>query len=237
MDYILTLLPVLLKASVETLKIFALTLVCALPLGLLISLGSISRIAPVRWLAKAYVWILRGTPLMLQLFFVYFGLPHIALPLIGPLVFNRFTAAVVAFVLNYAAYFAEIYRGGIESIDQGQHEAAQTLGFTRIQTLMYIIIPQTVKRIIPPISNETITLVKDTALVYSIGVAELLKAAKDAVNRDVNTTAFFVAAVIYLIITFILTLISRKLEKKMGYYGKQNNNVPVKPRKNRGVAQ
>lgn len=152
---------------------------------------------------------------MLQLFFIYFGLPAFGIKL------DRETAAIVTFVLNYAAYFAEIYRAGIQSIDKGQHEAAKTLGFTSWQTLRIIIIPQTIKRIIPPISNEAITLVKDTALVTAIGVAELLKAAKDAVNRDVNITAYFLAAVIYLALTFVLTMLSQKLEQRYSRHEKQ----------------
>lgn len=201
------LLPVLLKAALETLKIFALTLVMALPLGLPLSLAAMSRKKPVAFLAGAYIWLFRGTPLLLQLFFVYFGLPAFGI------VLDRFPAAITAFVLNYAAYFAEIYRGGIQSIDKGQYEAAKASGFSRWQTMRHIILPQTIRRIIPPVSNETITLVKDTALVAAISVPELLKTAKDAVNRDVNTTAYLFAAVIYLVLTFGLTMLSKKLEE------------------------
>ena len=203
-SYMLQLFQILIKASLETIKIFVMTLVFSLPLGLVFALGAISRQKSIRFLSKTYIWLLRGTPLMLQLFFIYFGLPSFGI------VLDRFSSAIVAFVLNYAAYFAEIYRGGIQSIEKGQYEAAKTLGFSRWQTMRYIIIPQTIKRIIPPISNETITLVKDTALVAAIAVPELLKAAKDAVNRDVDTTAFFVAAAIYLFMTFLLTMLSGK---------------------------
>jgi polar amino acid transport system permease protein len=216
-SYILQLISILLKASLETVKIFVLTIVMSLPLGLVFSLGAISRYKFIRFLSKTYIWLLRGTPLMLQLFFVYFGLPAFGITL------DRFSSAITAFVLNYAAYFAEIYRGGIQSIEKGQYEAAKTLGFSRWQTMRYIIIPQTIKRIIPPVSNETITLVKDTALVAAIAVPELLKAAKDAVNRDVDTTAFFVAAGIYLFMTFLLTMLSRYLEKKFSYYEENNS--------------
>lgn len=213
-DYVLTLLPSLLKGLVQTLQLFCLTLVVSLPLGLPISLGSLSKILPIRILCKTYIWIFRGTPLMLQLFFFYYGLGIIAeshgLPLLR---LDRFVAVVVTFSLNYSAYFAEIYRAGIQSIDRGQYEAAKTLGFNRKQTMFKIIIPQTVRRIIPPISNETITLVKDTALANVIAVSELLKVSKDAANRDSDTTAYFLAAIIYLIITFVLTLIYQKLEK------------------------
>lgn len=208
--YISAILPALLKGTQQTLIVFCLTLLFSLPLGLPFALGAISRVAPIRWLSKTYIWVLRGTPLMLQLFFVYYGLPI----LFGPLFrMQNITAAVVTFTLNYAAYFAEIYRAGVQSIDAGQHEAAKTLGFTRWQTMRIIILPQALARVIPPVSNEVITLVKDTALVTAIGVAELLKAAKDANNRDVNPTAFFVAAVIYLLLTFVLTLFSQWCEK------------------------
>lgn len=217
-QYIELILPSLLKGTVQTLYIFFVTLVLSLPLGLPFALGSISRFSPIRAICKIYIWLFRGTPLMLQLFFVYYGLP-IMMQQINAAWADFFrmenvTAAVVTFVLNYAAYFAEIYRAGIQSIDPGQHEAAQTLVFSRWQTMRIIIIPQTIARVIPPISNEVITLVKDTALVTAIGVAELLKAAKDANNRDVNPTAFFLAAVIYLILTFVLTLLSQWCEKR-----------------------
>lgn len=218
LQYIGTLLPSLLSGTVMTLKIFVLTLVFSLPLGLPFALAAISRLRPLRFLSKTYIWVFRGTPLMLQLFFVYYGLPILAQQ-IGPtwaqlLRMDNVTAAVVTFTLNYAAYFAEIYRAGVQSIDAGQHEAAKTLGFTRWQTMRLIILPQTLARVVPPVSNEVITLVKDTALVTAIGVAELLKAAKDANNRDVNPTAFFAAAVIYLILTFVLTLVSQWCEKR-----------------------
>ena len=208
-------MPALMQGLWQTLKIFALTLIFSLPLGLVFTLGSISRVLPLRWLARAYIWIFRGTPLMLQLFFVYYGLPFLGLT------FDRFPAAVLTFVLNYAAYFAEIYRGGIQSIDRGQHEAAKTLGFTPWQTMRLIIIPQTVSRVIPPVCNETITLVKDTALVTAIGVGELLKAAQGAVNRDVNITAYVVAALIYLAITFVMTMAYERLEKYFSRHQKK----------------
>ena len=211
MEYIQTLMPTLLKGTAETLQLFVLTLVFALPLGLVVSMGAISRIWPLRILSKLYITVFRGTPLMLQLFFVYYGLPIMTERAIA---FDRPTSAVLTFVLNYAAYFAEIYRAGIQSIDIGQHEAAKTLGFTRWQTMRMVIIPQAVKRIIPPVSNEAINLVKDTALVNAIGVAELLKAAKDAVNRDVDTTAYLLAALIYLVLTCVLTIVSQRLEKR-----------------------
>lgn len=215
LKYIATLAPAMGQGLVETLKIFLITLLLAIPLGLPIALGSISRFWPFRTLSKLYVWIFRGTPLILQLFFFYYGLGIIANNTgLYFLRFDRFPAVVVTFTLNYAAYFAEIYRAGIQSIDRGQYEAAKTLGFTRGQTMMTIIIPQTIRRIIPPISNETITLVKDTALATVIAVPELLKVAKDAASRDVNTTGYLLAAVCYLIITFLLTVVYQKLERR-----------------------
>ena len=215
LDYAVLLLPGLLHGLKYTLGLFTLTLLFSLPLGLPIALGSICRFWPVRMLCRLYVWIFRGTPLMLQLFFFFFVLAIIAneteLPFLR---LSRFGAAVVTFTLNYAAYFAEIYRGGIQSIDRGQFEAAKTLGFTRTRTMFKIIIPQTIRRLIPPVSNETITLVKDTALANVISTPELMKAAKDAVNRDTNLTAYLMAAIIYLGITFALTYVYQKLEKR-----------------------
>jgi polar amino acid transport system permease protein len=203
------LLPALLKGMAITVELFVLTLVLSIPLGLPLALGSNSRLWPVKALCKVYIWIFRGTPLMLQLFFFYFFLP-IAMGV----TLDSFPTAVITFVLNYAAYFAEIYRAGIESIDPGQYEAAQSLGLSKNRTMFGIILPQTIKRVLPPVSNEAITLIKDTALVSVIGVGELLKAAKGAVNRDVNVTAYGIAAAIYLIFTFIMTVISQNLEKR-----------------------
>ncbi len=201
-------LPALFRGGQITLLVFALTLIFSLPLGLIIGLMRISKIVPFRWVSSIYIWVLRGTPLLLQLYFVYYGLPNMGITLDGV------TSAVVAFTLNYAAYFAEIYRGGIESIDRGQYEAAKALGYTGGQTMWKIIIPQTLSRIIPPITNETITLVKDTALVTAISVSELLRAAKGAVNRDLDTTAFLLAALLYLFFTLILTIIFKFTEKR-----------------------
>ncbi|HHW46133.1 MAG TPA: amino acid ABC transporter permease [Clostridiales bacterium] len=212
-DYIKEILPALLEGTQFTVKLFALTLLLSIPLGLPFALGSISKFWPIKIICKTYIWLFRGTPLMLQLFFFYFFLP-IAMDVR----LDSFTTAVITFVLNYAAYFAEIYRAGIESIDRGQHEAARSLGVSKTRTMFDIILPQTIKRVLPPVSNEAITLVKDTALVSAIGVGELLKAARGAVNRDVNVTAYAIAAAIYLVLTFVLTLISRWLEKHFSKY-------------------
>lgn len=207
--YIQGILPALWQGTQQTLKIFALTLVFSLPLGLPIAFGAMSRFWPLKAVSKVYVWVFRGTPLMLQLFFFYYFMPTLM-----NIRLDRFSTAVVTFVLNYAAYFAEIYRGGIQSIDRGQREAAKSLGFSGWQTMRMIVIPQAVRNIIPPVSNEVITLIKDTALVYVIGVPELMKAAKDANNRDVDPTAYLIAALIYLAFTFVLTLVARYLEKR-----------------------
>jgi len=202
----------MLRGALATVEVFVLTLIMALPLGLPVALCCMSRFRPVRIAAEIYVWLFRGTPLLLQLFFVYFALPLLPPPFAIRL--DRFEAAVITFVLNYAAYLAEIYRAGIQSIDRGQSEAAHSLGFGKWQTLMYIIIPQAARRVLPPISNETINLVKDTALISAIAVPELLKSARDAANRDVSPAAYGLAAVFYLIFTFMLTLLSRYLEKR-----------------------
>ena len=223
MEFVLAILPALAKGTLETLKVFSLTIILSLPLGLAVAFLAMSK----NWLSKsittAYIWIFRGTPLMLQLYFVYYALPlvHFEFTLFGRIFFlggptlDRFWAAIVTFVLNYSAYFAEIYRGGIQSIDKGQFEAGTSLGFSRLQTMQYIVLPQVVRRILPPISNEVITLVKDTALIAAIAVPELLKNAKDAANREVNPAAYAVAAVIYLLLTLVLTVISRWLEKRV----------------------
>lgn len=211
-NYLMSIMPSLMEGAKITIQVFAFTIVGALPFGLIIALMSITKFYPIKAISKVYVWIFRGTPLLLQLYFVYYGLPYLGIT------FDRFTAAVVTFILNYAAYYAEIYRAGIESIDAGQYEASKALGLTYFQTMSRIIIPQTIRRIIPPVANETITLVKDTALITAIGVRELLAVTKEAVNRDVTTTAFFGAAVIYLLLTLVFTVIFRKIEERYSCY-------------------
>ena len=213
MDKIMEFLPFMLKGSVLTVELFVLTLVLSLPLGLPFALGSNSRFKPLSFLCKVYVWIFRGTPLLLQLFFFYFFFP-----LKLGVKISAFTAVVLTYVLNYAAYFAEIYRGGINSIDRGQYEAAHALGLSRGQTMRDIILPQTMKAILPPTVNEAITLVKDTALASTLAVTDLMKATTSAVNRMTDMTPFFFAAIIYLIMTFVLTLIAGKLEKYLSRY-------------------
>lgn len=199
-----------------TLGLFFISLAVSLPLGFLITLMLRSRIIPIKWIAEVYVYILRGTPLLLQLFFVYFGLQY--LPGIGQyLVFERFHAACIAFSLNYAAYFAEIFRGGLLAIDEGQYEAAKVLGLTKFQTMTHVIIPQMIRVSLPSVSNETIVLIKDTALVTAIAVPELMYYAKGIVVREADTTAFIVAGIIYLIINFFVTIIFKQLEKKASF--------------------
>ncbi|MEO1815619.1 MAG: amino acid ABC transporter permease [Acetobacterium sp.] len=203
----------MLQGMVITLSVFAVTIVCSLPLGFMFTLMARSRIKPIKSLAKGYIYVVRGTPLLLQIMFVYFGLP--LLPVVGDyLIFDRFTAACLAFCMNYAAYFAEIFRGGLLAIDKGQYEAAKVLGLTKIETMIRVVIPQMIRVCLPAISNETITLVKDTALVTVIGVAEILHYAKTAVNRDGDTFAFLVAAALYLLINFVITMVFKKLETK-----------------------
>ena len=215
MDYVLQILPHLIEGTGVTLQVFAITLVLSMPLGLVLALLRISRFGVVSGAVNGYIWLMRGTPLMLQMLFIYFALPFV--PVIG-IRLPDFPAAIVAFVLNYAAYFAEIFRAGIQSIGKGQYEAAQVLGLSRAQTMQRIILPQMVKRILPPMSNETITLVKDTSLIYVLAMNDLLRAARGIVQRDFTTMPFAVAAAFYLIMTLVLTLGFQRLEKKYAVY-------------------
>ena len=209
----ITVLGALNTGFLQTLKLFAVTLIGALPLGLIISFGSMSKFAPLKYLAKTVVWVIRGTPLMLQLFVVYY---------VPGLIFNapfksRMTAALIAFIINYACYFSEIYRGGIESIPRGQYEAGQVLGMKKSEVFFKVILMQVVKRILPPMSNEVITLVKDTALARVIMVVELLKAAENYAAYGIIWPMFY-TAVFYLIYVGILTLLFGFFEKKLSYY-------------------
>ncbi|SMC35348.1 amino acid ABC transporter permease [Sporomusa malonica] len=215
MDYVIGILPPLLEGTAVTLQMFFSTIVLSLPLGLLLALARISRFKALSGAVGVYIWLFRGTPLMLQLLFIYFGLPF--LPYIG-IRLPDFPAALLAFVLNYAAYFAEIFRAGIQSIDRGQYEGAKVLGMTYVQTMRRIVLPQVIKRVLPPVSNETITLVKDTSLIYVLAMNDLLRTTRAIVQRDFNTTPFIVAAVFYLIMTLVLTWGFQKLEKKYAVY-------------------
>jgi len=199
-----------------TLGLFVITIMLSLPLGLCLAFLRASKIKLFQWITGAYVWLMRGTPLLLQLFFFCYGITF--LPRIGKyLVMGRFQAACVAFVLNYAAYFCEIFRGGLLSIDIGQYEAAKVLGFLKWQTRLRIVVPQMLKVSLPPVSNESITLVKDTALIAAIGITDVLYFAKNAVNSDVNAMAYGVAAVYYLAMTYVLTVIFKYWEKKFRF--------------------
>jgi len=213
LEYISNVVAILSKGIGYTVSLFFFTITLSLPLGLAITFCATHKNRIIRGIARGYVFVMRGTPLMLQLFFFYFGLPFI--PFIGQfLVMDRFTAGCVAFIFNYAAYFCEIFRGGLLSVDTGQYEAAKVLGINKWQMTFRIIIPQMIKVVLPPVSNETITLVKDTALVASIGITDLLHYTKSLVNSSANVFPFFVAAVFYLAMTFVLTKVFQWLEKK-----------------------
>lgn len=215
-SYVLKLFGQLSGGIQYTLGLFAITVVIAIPLGLILSFVRNSKFAPIRGILGGYIWVMRGTPLLLQLYFFYFGLTFI--PGIGQyLAMDRFTAACLAFVLNYAAYFCEIFRGGLLSVDKGQYEAAKVLGFSSFQTSTRIVIPQMLRVSLPSVANECITLVKDTSLITAIGVTEILYFTKGAVNRDANPFAYLVAAVFYLVFTLVLTKLFQYLEKKMQY--------------------
>ena len=213
-----TMLILLGQGFLTTLSIFFLTLIGSLPLGLLVYFGKTSRIAPLRWVVNAYISIMRGTPLMLQLMVVYFG-PNLLFGITLPSNW-RFIAVIIGFIINYAAYFAEIYRGGIESIPCGQYEAAEVLGYTKTQTFMKIILPQMIKHVMPSVTNEVITLVKDTSLAYVIGVVEMFTRAKqiNAAPGGMGLWAFLAAGVIYYVFNFIVTVVMDQVEKKMSYY-------------------
>ena len=214
MDYVISILPQMLQGTMDTLRLFFITIVLSIPLGIVLAFARVSGFGWLRKIVAAYVYVLRGTPLMLQLLFVYFGLPF--LPYIG-MRLDDFPAAVLAFVLNYAAYFCEIFRAGIQAIPKGQYEAAKTLGMNYLQTMRRIILPQVIKIILPPISNETITLVKDTSLIYILAMNDLLRVARTIVQREFDMTPFLFAAIFYLAMTFVLTWGFKKLE---AYYGK-----------------
>lgn len=197
-----------------TLLLFALTLLGAIPLGLIIAFGSMSKVSFIKYLTRGFVWIIRGTPLMLQIILVFYG-PGLIFGVQG---FDRFPAVVVAFIINYAAYFSEIYRGGIESIPKGQYEAGQVLGMTKSQIFFRVVLFQVFKRIIPPMGNEIITLVKDTSLARVVSVVELLKAAEDIVGLHAIIWPIFYIGAFYLLFTGVLTIIFGKIEKKLNYY-------------------
>lgn len=203
----------LLRGLEQTGLIFALTLVLALPLGLVISFGSMSKFKPLAYLTKIFVWIIRGVPLMLQVIIVFY-VPGF---LLGTPLMTRFSSVIVAFVINYACYFSEIYRAGIESIPKGQYEAGQVLGMTKSQIFFKVVLMQVVKRILPPIANEVITLVKDTALARVIMIVEIIQAAQNYAAYGLMWPLFY-TAVFYLIVVGLLTLFFGFFEKKLDYY-------------------
>ena len=204
----------LLNGFLSTLQLFGLTLLFSLPLGLIICFGSMSKFKPLRWLVRTFVWIIRGTPLLLQLIIVYYG---------PGLIFNmgllpRFSAALLAFVINYSCYFSEIYRGGIESISKGQYEAGQVLGMTKTQIFFKIVLLQVIKRIVPPMSNEIITLVKDTSLARIIAVYEIIWSAQVYIKTDGLIWPLFYTGAFYLIFSGLLTILFNFIEKKLSYF-------------------
>jgi polar amino acid transport system permease protein len=211
-DYIVNVSGYILEGSLITFQLYLVTAVFSVGLGIAGALGKISKIPFLQAILSFYTWVFRGTPLLLQLFFAYYGLPVLGITL------QPFPAAALTFIINYGAYFTEIFRGGIESIPEGQYEAAEVLGLNYRQTMSRIIIPQTVKRVLPATSNEAINLVKDSALVAVIGLGDLLRSAKVSVTRDFSIIPFIIAAIFYLVISSIIVTVFRKLEKKYSVY-------------------
>lgn len=214
LNYTATLMPQVIVGLKSTLEIFTLTLALSIPLGIIVALGRLSKIKIINKITSFYVLIMRGTPLLLQIVFIFFGLPNLNI------VIDRFPAAIIAFTLNYGAYFGEIFRAGISSVDVGQNEAAQVLGLSKTDTFFRIILPQAFKTVLPPVANEIVTLVKDTALVYVIGLDELLRVGKIACNRDSSLLPLLIIGLVYLILIGIFTKLLDKLEK--------NINITVK---------
>ncbi len=203
----------LLDGMYVSLRIFTLTLLFSLPLGFVVCRGKMSRFKPLSFIVDLYIQIMRGTPLILQLIFFYFA-PYY---LFG-FSFRRFTAAIIAFTINYSAYFAEIYRSGLQAVDKGQYEASRVLGFSKCYTFFHIILPQVVKTVMPSLGNEVITLVKDTALASTIGVIELFRVAQTSSSRVFSTMPIFIAGVFYFIMNYIVSKVFAVIEKKLNYY-------------------
>ena len=212
MENILHTTVLMLEGTKVTLTIFFVTLLLSLPLGILAAMGRISKIKPLSLLMEFYVWLMRGTPLMLQLLFVYFALPMVGIML------PDIVAALLAFTLNYAAYFAEIFRAGINAVPKGQYEAATALGMNYPLVMRYVVLPQMVRVVLPPVANETINLVKDTSLIYILAMNDLLRVARTIVQREFDMTPFVIAGIFYLGMTAILTWIFKKLEQRYGSY-------------------
>ena len=212
MSYMFEILPSLLNGASMTLQVFALVLIFSIPLGIVVAFALQVRWKPLHYLIDLYIWVMRGTPLLLQLIFIYYVLPSIGIRL------DRLPAAVIAFVLNYAAYFAEIFRGGIETIPKGQYEAAKVLEFSPFDSVRYIILPQVTKIVLPSVFNEIMSLVKANSLVYALGISDLILASRTAANRDASLVPMFLAGAIYLIMIGLVTIVAKKLEKKYSYY-------------------
>lgn len=216
MESFMSMVVPMLEGAQTTVLLFLIAIALSIPLGFLLTLAVRSSFKPLSWFAHTYIYVMRGTPLLLQLLIICFGLPMI--PVIGEyLVLDRFVAACLGFILNYAAYFAEIFRGGLLAIDKGQYEAAQVLGLNKFQTTTRIILPQMFRIALPSLANESITLVKDTALLYAVAVPELLHYAQTVVNRDFTIVPFLVAALMYLIITLVLTMFFKWLERRFKF--------------------
>ncbi len=213
---LLTMVKLLVGGMGKSILIYLLTLLGALPLGLLVVFGRMSKITPLRLVVKFYISVMRGTPLMLQLMVVFFGPYYLFRISTGS--GYRFAAVIIGFIINYAAYFAEIYRGGIESIPHGQREAAQVLGYSRARTFMTIILPQMVKRILPAVTNEMITLVKDTSLAFAISYSEMFTLAKKIASSHTTLMPFVVAGVFYYIFNFVVAFGMERFEKRLAYY-------------------
>ena len=212
--YMLQIAPAIAGGFQVTLSLFFIVIILSVPGGLLLALLRLSTNRVVTTIVDAYVYVMRGTPLMLQILLIYYGLPF----MIDGFELTDMTAAVLSFVLNYIAYLCEIFRSGIQSIPKGQYEGAKVLGFTYMQTMYKIILPQVIKRVLPPLANETITLLKDTSLVYVLAMNDILRITRSIVQRDFDITAFIVAGVFYLAMTFVLTKLYQYLERRMEMY-------------------
>ena len=204
------------NGMMATIQIFILTLLFSLPLGLIVAFGRMSRFTPLRWIVTVYISVMRGTPLMLQTIAIYFGPYFLAGTRLSPE--YKFVAIIIAFSLNYAAYFAEIYRSGIQSMPVGQYEAADLLGYNKFQRFMKIILPQVVKRILPAMTNEVICLVKDTSLAYSVSFIEMFAITKQIASRDADFTPFIIAGAFYFIFNMVVAWIMDLIEKRFSYY-------------------
>ena len=214
LEYMLQIVPAIAGGFQVTLSLFFIVIILSVPGGLLLALLRLSTNRVVTTIVDAYVYVMRGTPLMLQILLIYYGLPF----MIEGFELTDMTAAVLSFVLNYIAYLCEIFRSGIQSVPKGQYEGAKVLGFTYVQTMYKIILPQVIKRVLPPLANETITLLKDTSLVYVLAMNDILRITRSIVQRDFDITAFIVAGVFYLAMTFVLTKLYQYLERRMAIY-------------------